>query len=216
MGIDDFSELKAKLEAEEYYPALFRKAYGSSSIDADRVSEAIGQFISSLLTADSKFDHGLTNEFADYTELEKHGMALFFSSQTNCSSCHSGVNFAASTVRSFDNPYTETSGTTNIGLDVVYDDPGFSQGKFKIPSLRNIALTGPYMHDGRFETLRDVLDHYNENVQAHKELDVKLNNGGTPRRLNLTDLDLDALEAFLNTLTGEKILTDERYSNPFS
>jgi len=219
MGMNSHEELIAKLEKEAYYPELFDKAYGTSRITKNRIEEAIGQFVSSIFKADSKFDEGLTNGFANMSELEKHGMALFFSDETQCASCHNGANFATPTFSGQNsiqhNPYAVTSGTTNIGLDLVYDDPGFADGKFSIPSLRNIALTAPYMHDGRFNTLREVLDHYNEGVQEHKDLDPKLLRSGKAQRMGLTELDLQAMEAFMLTLTSKTITTDVRFSNPF-
>lgn len=214
MGIESESDLLEKLRAEDYYADLFQKAYGSPNISSSGVQKALSHFVGSIFKRDSEFDEGLENGFADMTELEKHGMALFFSAETNCSSCHNGVNFASPT-NSFNNPYVSTAGTTNIGLDQVYEDKGFSRGKFSIPSLRNIALTAPYMHDGRFETLREVLDHYNDGIKNHTDLDSKLMRNGAPLKMELTDLDLDAMEAFLRTLTSKTLTTDAKYSNPF-
>jgi cytochrome c peroxidase len=115
-------------------------------------------------------------------------------------------------------------------------------GKFKVPSLRNIALTAPYMHDGRFKTLEEVVEHYNQNMKGHENLFVSLrnfawegngggaNSGGSvgwgsgggdqlfqqPRGLNLQPFDKEALVAFLKTLTDEKLLKEEKFSNPFT
>ena len=215
MGMDSREELIAKISAKSYYDELFEEAYGSDRITESRISEALAAFVSSMFSGDSKFDEGLDQNFENYSELEKHGMALFFNEKTQCASCHNGINFASPQGFSSSNPYRRTDGTTNIGLDLVYEDPGFADGKFKIPSLRNIALTGPYMHDGRFETLREVIDHYDHGIQAHEDLDPKLHNNGEPIRLNLTELDKDALEAFLVSLTSKSILTDDKFSNPF-
>ena len=215
MGMDSREELIAKISAESYYDELFEEAYGSDRITESRISEALAAFVSSMFSGDSKFDEGLDQNFENYSELEKHGMALFFNEKTQCASCHNGINFASPQGFSSSNPYRRTDGTTNIGLDLVYEDPGFADGKFKIPSLRNIALTSPYMHDGRFETLREVIDHYDHGIQAHEDLDPKLHNNGEPIRLNLTELDKDALEAFLVSLTSKSILTDDKFSNPF-
>ena len=88
--------------------------------------------------------------------------------------------------------------------------------KFKAPSLRNIALSAPYMHDGRFATLREVIDFYNDGVQNHPNLDNRLQmNNGEVRRMNLSEREKDALVAFLNTLTDESFINDEKFSNPF-
>ncbi len=214
MGMESSEDLIQKLRAEAYYKELFTAAYGTASITQDKIERALSQFVGSIFKRDSKFDEGLENGFADMTETEKHGMALFFSAETNCSSCHNGVNFASPT-STFNNPYAVTAGTTNIGLDMEYEDKGFASGKFSIPSLRNIELTAPYMHDGRFETLREVLEHYNDGVQNHTDLDTKLKRNGAPVKMDLTEFDLDAMEAFLRTLTSRTLTTDARYSNPF-
>ncbi len=214
MGIETTDELVSKIRQEDYYDDLFTAAYGSSEVNIERIEEAMAQFVGSIFKSDSRFDEGLESNFENFSPLEKHGMTLFFSETTNCSSCHNGVNFASPTSFS-NNPYMATAGTTNIGLDEVYEDQGFANGKFSIPSLRNISLTAPYMHDGRFSTLREVLDHYNSGVANHKDLDVKLIKNNQPVKMNLTDLDMDALEAFLLTLTSKTITTDVRYSNPF-
>lgn len=215
MGMSSTEEVVSKLQAEPYYEDLFLAAFGTTQINAERIERAISDFVTSFFSSDSRFDKAIASDFADFNNLERHGLALFFSEKTQCASCHNGINFSSPTSFSSSNPYATTAGTTNIGLDLVYDDPGFANGKFKIPSLRNIALTAPYMHDGRFTTIREVLDHYNDGIKPHEDLDVKLHTNGIPLKMGLTELDLDALEAFLRTLTGQEILSDKKYSNPF-
>jgi len=213
MGMEDVGALIEKLSNKAFYPELFNEAYGSPEITHDNLGLALTDFLASITSTDATFDRAIENDFEDYTELQKLGMGLFFSSKTQCSSCHAGVNFAADDDNGSE--YQLTSGTANIGLDVEYEDNGRFAGQFKIPSLRNISLTAPYMHDGRFETLRAVLDHYNGQVQPHANLDDKLLANGIPQRLNLSSIELDALEAFLNTLTDVELLNDPKYSNPF-
>lgn len=139
-----------------------------------------------------------------FTALEEQGRRLFFSRRTQCGACHSGPDLVGG--RPFNN-----------GLDInTAADQGAGRGRFKTASLRNIALTAPYMHDGRFQTLREVIEHYDSGVQPHPALDNRLRTGnGQPRRLNLTETEKAALEAFLRTLTDETLATDERFSNPF-
>lgn len=213
MGMEDFDELIAKLNDQAYYPELFYEAYGTTEITKEDIGLALTDFLASITSTESTFDRAIEDDFADFTELQKLGMGLFFSTKTQCSSCHAGVNFAADDGQGSE--YQITSGTANIGLDINYADDGMTAGQFKIPSLRNIALTAPYMHDGRFETLRDVLDHYNGKVQPHVNLDDKLIANGIPQRLNLSSLELDALEAFLNTLTDTELTTNPKFANPF-
>ena len=214
MGMENMSELMEKLKKISYYPELFEKAYGVATIDEVRFSNAISQFLASITSTEATFDRELKNDFEGYNEMQKLGMAIFFSDKAQCASCHSGANFAADDSSSGE--YASSSGTANIGLDLVYEDDGKNEGQFKIPSLRNIALTAPYMHDGRFNTLREVIDHYNNNVKPHDNLDDKLRNGNLTQRLDLNSLEVDALEAFLITLTDEQMITDPKFSNPFS
>jgi cytochrome c peroxidase len=135
------------------------------------------------------------------TQRELDGHALF--EGLNCQACH------RTHAHTLDFP-------ANNGLDVVLTDPGID-GAFRAASLRNIAVSAPYMHDGRFATLRDVINHYDTGVQDSPDLDGSLreNTNGAPRRLGLTDDQKDALEAFLHVLTDDALLTDPKFSDPF-
>lgn len=215
MGMEDMDHLTIKLKAIEYYPALFEKAYGDQNITEERIGNALAQFLCSIRSSNSKFDQGAKNAFAEYTPLEKLGKELFFSEKTKCARCHSGKNFSAPDFPHGAYGQPEVKGTANIGLDVVYKDEGKGDGKFRIPSLRNIALTGPYMHDGRFNTLDEVIEHYNDGIANHPELDHNLMADGKPIRMNLSKFERDALVAFLNTLTDLEMTKDPKYSNPF-
>jgi cytochrome c peroxidase len=154
-------------------------------------------------------------------------MELFFSERTKCSTCHSGSNFSAPDGQfdeyggggisfSGSGVSKDLRGTTNIGLDLLVKDAGRENGTFKIPSLRNIALTAPYMHDGRFKSLDDVLNHYSSGIKANPSLDKKFKDiNGRPKGLNLSSVEKEALIAFLNTLTDTKFISDPKYSDPF-
>lgn len=103
----------------------------------------------------------------------------------------------------------------DAGLGAITGSP-FDFGKFETPTLRNIELTGPYMHDGRFSTLAEVIDHYDSGVQPHPNLDPRLRvQGGVPQQLNLDPQEKQALEAFLGTLTDDAMIADVRYADPF-
>ena len=227
MGMEDMSFLATKLQKTDYYPALFKKAFGTEGVDVIKINTALMQFLSSMVTHNSKFDEGVKTKFANYNALELAGKDLFMSERLSCTKCHTGVNFSLGDDQSPDNPYGGggsfsssfggAQGTANVGLDMVYKDNGRGEGKFKIPSLRNIELTTPYMHDGRFKTLEQVVVHYNSGIQAHPSLDANLkDNTGAPRRLNLTPIEKTSLIAFLKTLTDNVYTTDVKYSDPFT
>ncbi len=214
MGIENMRSLEKKLSELDYYPDLFEKAFGTSNITEARIASAMSQFLCSMTSFNSKFDKGEKNEFEDFTDLEKLGKEIFFGDRAMCSQCHQGRNFNAPEQSS---EYGgSVKGTANIGLELVYSDPGKNNGKFKIPTLRNIELTAPYMHDGRFNTLDEVLNHYSHNIQPHPDLDKKFRNfDGSVKHLNFDEIEKKALIAFLKTLTDDDYVRDVRFSNPF-
>jgi cytochrome c peroxidase len=149
--------------------------------------------------------------FNNFSDLENLGKNLFMSGRTDCNRCHETSMFSGDRARN--NGLDAT--TTDQGLGAVTGNQN-DDGKFKTNSLRNIELTGPYMHDGRFETLEEVIEHYNSGIQAHPNLDNILrgrNNG--PVRMNLNQNEKSALVAFLKTLTDYEFINDEKFSDPF-
>ena len=249
MGMENLNLLEAKLQGTSFYPDLFQKAFGSPEVTSDRIAEGMSQFLRSMVSMDSRFDHEQADGFQGFTAKEELGRQLFFSQKGQCSGCHGGINFGnipnnndlfvatdrlinasgasheelmssdlAFSVNSASSEYggEDTKGTTNIGLDLTSVDPGLGDGNFKIPSLRNISVTGPYMHDGRFESLKEVLDFYSEGIQPHSHLDDKFKDeNGHARGLNLSTLEKEALIAFLETLTDDTFMRDEKFSDPF-
>lgn len=219
MGMESMEVLEKKLAATDFYPELFAKAYGKSAITSASIADAMAQFVCSIISSNSKFDKGVASNFSNFTELEKMGRALFFSSKAKCSECHAGSNFSAPDNPHSNDPYgsPEIGGTAVIGLELSAKDKGKNNGAFRIPSLRNVGLTAPYMHDGRFASLDQVVDHYNSGIQAHPDLDPKfIDKDGKPLKMNLNAIEKKALVAFLKTLTDESITKDPRYSNPFN
>ncbi len=204
MGLEDMDNLAEKLSAVDYYPELFDDAFGSTEVTAERISYALAQFLRSMSCKDSKFDKGMEiGDFSNYTPQEKLGFDLFNSEELQCANCHRSVNFYYGSA-------------VNIGLDTDYADEGVGDGRFRIPSLRNVALTAPFMHDGRFETLEEVIEHYNSGVKSHPALDWRLQDQlGNPVKLNLTNTEKEALVAFLRTLTDYDFIQDPKYSDPF-
>lgn len=213
MGMD-LADLEVKLSELPYYPQLFNAAFGDSSITSSRVARALSQFIQSIRSYRSKYDLGVQNNFADFTAEELNGKDLYFSGIFNCNNCHSTENFGGVT--------SEINGLTanplDLGIGGISGNPQ-DAGKFKSVSLRNIELTAPYMHDGRFETLEEVFDFYDTDIQPHPYLDDRLasdgNTGGPPKQFNFTAAERSALIAFLKTLTDQTLISDRKYANPF-
>jgi cytochrome c peroxidase len=206
----EWSEVEARIAADPTYPPLFTAAFGSSDVTQDRVVMAIAQFERTFVSANSRYDRKLRGE-VQFTEAEARGEALFFDERAECSHCHAG-------------PLLTDGDFHDIGLDVEPVDPGraeateadFDRGKFKTPTLRNVARTAPYMHDGRFSTLEEVLGHYAGDIKRSTNLDatlgVHLNDGGTG--LGLTVEERADLIAFLRTLTDEEFLTNPAFGPP--
>ncbi len=215
MGLT-LGELIIKVETLPYYPILFDYAFGDNAISSDRISLALSQFVRSMITYQSEYDQGRASvtrpedDFPNYSEIENLGKRLFFSNRTECSSCHTSDMFVGDRAR-------------NNGLDAVFTDLGLGgvngnsndNGKFKTGSLRNVELTAPYMHDGRFETLEEVVEHYNAGVQNSPTLDNRLRENGQPIRMNLSDQEVDAIVAFMKTLTDQAFINDPKFSDPF-
>lgn len=210
-----------RMRSTAYYPALFTRAFGDATINSDRISRALSQFVRSIVSFESKYDAGRATVapntpppafvFPNYTAQENRGMQLFFTPVLACAACHGSETFTAAAAK-------------NNGLDLTTTDRGFGavtnltldDGKFKVPSLRNVELTAPYMHDGRFATLEAVIEHYNSGLRNHPNLDPALRDPqGNPKRLNLSVADKAALVAFLKTLTDTRMTTAEKYADPF-
>ena len=221
MGIT-LDTLVKRVQAQPYYPTLFAKAFGSSTINSNTISKAFSQFVRSIVSYQSKYDQGRQTlptgpppppnaVFPNFTAAENRGKEIFLSPVGGCAPCHGSETFTAPEAK-------------NNGLDAAVTDRGFGtvtsnaadDGLFKVTSLRNVELTAPYMHDGRFTTLEQVIEHYNSGVKNHPNLSpqLKLPNG-QPRLLNISVADKAALVAFLKTLTDRNVTTDVKYSNPF-
>ncbi len=207
--------LTKRLAQTDYYKSLFAAAFGTPDVTSDRIAKSLAQFVRSLISYRSKYDAGLQSNFQNFTAQEQRGRTIFNNRDGNCSSCH-----ATRTQLIMDDPKNnglDAASTTDLGRAEVTNNAR-DAGLFRVPSLRNIALTAPYMHDGRFATLEEVVEHYNSGVKPHPNLSRELRADGqqnTPRRLNLSDADKQALVAFLKTLTDIEFTHDTRFSNPF-
>lgn len=195
--------LVARLESEPVYAPLFRNAWGDGAITIERITKSLAAFQRTLVSGDAPYDRYRLGDASAMTDAAKRGEELFFNETGDCFHCHGGYNFT-------DNDFH------NNGLAATADEGrfgvtqrGLDRGKFKTPTLRNIAVTAPYMHDGRFATLEDVLDHYNAGGEGHPNSDPLM------RPLGLTDGEKRDLIEFLKGLTDEKFRTDTTLGNPW-
>ncbi len=200
-----------ELAAHDEYPALFKDAFDSEAITAEKLGIAIEQFVLTLTSLDSRFDRAMKGQEDTLTEQEKRGFELFFTEHdprrqllgADCFHCHGGAFF---TDHRFHNNGLPATG--DRGLEEITGKAS-DRGKFSTPSLRNVALTAPYMHDGRFATLEEVLSHYAGGIVRSETLDPNLAKhpgGGVP----LSEEDQAAVVAFLRTLTDEKFLGNNK------
>ncbi len=189
-----------KLQQSDKYRKLFKEAYGSEEITDQKMLKAFTQYLMMIVSNNSKYDKVKRGE-ATFTEAEQQGYVLF---QQKCSQCHTEPLFTDHSYR-------------NNGLDLSFTDEGrflitqvaSDKGKFKVPSLRNVALTYPYMHDGRYFTLNDVLNHYSNGIQHASTLDPLLENG-----IPLPGNEKSLLIAFLKTLSDYDLLNDPWLTEP--
>ena len=193
---EDWDRVVAKLERHAEYPALFARAFGDALINQRRVVQAIAQFERTLISADSKYDRWLASQAA-FTPQEERGFLLFHTEAGDCFHCHVAPLFT-------DNEFH------NTGLELDPPDEGLAaltgkrldRGKFKTPTLRNVEYTAPYMHDGRFQTLEEVVAHYDAGFHRTVLTDPLLL---VRPNLDLNRADQDALVAFLKTLSDPQL-----------
>lgn len=213
-----------RVRQQPYYHALFTKAFGTANVTLDHIQDALAQFIRSMVSYSSKYDAGraqvanMADPFPNFTDQENRGKDLFVKPFSqgglNCYACHYTEAFICTDVGPINNGLDAVS-TTDLGA-FEHSGDASKKGAYKIPTLRNIVYTSPYMHDGRFQSLTDVVEFYNSGVQNHAQLSPMLKGGdGLPRRLNLSEEDKAALVRFLNTLTDVTIQADPKWLDPF-
>jgi cytochrome c peroxidase len=207
------SALITKMDAIAYYPELFNFAFGTSTITESKIQQALAQFERAMVSSSSRWDTAYAQVFTPtgdrnvnvdlpgFSADENRGRALFMGgagANIPCAACHVPPTFALD------------ANARGIGLDAG------ETTVFKAPSLKSVALAGPYMHDGRFATLDQVLQHYDNGIRPGPALDVRLlNRNGNVRGFNLNGADRSAIIAFLRTLNDTSLTTDPRFSNPF-
>ncbi len=215
MGLT-IDELVGRVREKAFYATLFSNAFGDTAINSQRISRALAQYVRSVVSYRSKYDVGRAqvantgDPFPNFTAQENQGKAIF-NAPGNCAPCHGTDAHIA-------------PGPRNNGLDATTTDAGVGGvnnvpqlvGTFKSGSLRNVALQAPYMHDGRFSTLEQVIDHYSNGVQNHPNLSPPLRDPqGNVRVMNFTQAQKDALLAFLNTLTDTALSNDPKFQDPW-
>ncbi len=225
----DLDELIEELSRDDTYPALFRRVYGR--VSPENIAKAIASFERTLVSTDSRYDRFLRGEIK-LNSNEERGRKLFMAHPDvkvslrggNCIDCHS--QFLTSGFKAlydgFSNNGLDGEASMQPGLQEVTGEAS-DRGKFKVPTLRNIALTAPYMHDGRFATLEQVLDHYNEGIHVSSTLSPLILEADnrpafdvpTAASLHLSEEEKRAVIAFLHALTDEHFISEEQFSNPF-
>lgn len=196
---ESIEHVVAKLSADDTYKKEFAAAFGSPGIDSQRLLKAMTQFVGTMVSAGSRYDRYTRGEPDALTATERDGLALF---RARCANCHA-------------EPLLTDFSYRNNGLDAAPRDRGRETvtakegdfARFRVPSLRNVALTPPYMHDGRHDTLEQVVDHYADTVQPSPTLDPQLAGGVT-----LDAAQRAALVAFLKSLSDERFVHDRRYA----
>jgi cytochrome c peroxidase len=214
----DWPMAEKRLNASNFYKQQFKNVFGNTHIDSVTVSLAIAQFLRTLISYQSKYDKAIAHT-AEFTREEYEGMEIA-NGQTkgDCIHCHNTDGNALATNLFF----------TNNGLDEVSDAQNFKDkgygaitgkasdnGKFRVPSLRNLAFTAPYMHDGRFKTLEEVVDFYSEGVKRSATIDSKMeyvHSGG----VRLTSDEKKKLITFLLALSDSSFVANKEYGNPFA
>ncbi|MFT5642091.1 MAG: cytochrome c peroxidase [Cyclobacteriaceae bacterium] len=197
---EETSEVVVKLRNTETYPPMFAKAFGTDSVSTPRMLHALSQFMVMLVSADAPYDQYRLNK-AELTNLQVQGLDIF---EEKCASCHSGELF---TDQSFRNNGLDSE-FEDLGRGVITEDEN-DFGKFRVPSLRNVMLTKPYMHDGRFSSIEEVLAHYNEGVVFSESLDETLK--GERLGIALTEDERLKIAAFLETLTDTNFISNPTF-----
>lgn len=206
-----------KLKASKIYIEQFEKAFADPEITAEKLGLALEQFMHTMVSYESKYDKWQKGE-VQLTESEERGRVLFFTEKDplngikggECFHCHNGFDFSNHSITN--NGLDSDAEFSDLGRFEVTGNPA-DKAKFKTPSLRNIELTAPYMHDGRFVVLEEVIDHYNSGIKQSSTLDPLLYN--IQSGLELTAQDKADLVNFLKTLTDKKFTTNPKFQSPF-
>ena len=202
---ETLEDIVEKLKQDSDYVQRFKHAFDGGEITSGNVLKALGQFMTMMISANSRYDKYVRNEpGGELTQQELQGLSVF---QQKCASCHATDLFTDSSFRN--NGLPPNPNLNDLGRETVTGFPA-DRYKFKVPSLRNVALTAPYMHDGRFGSLQSVLNFYTSGMVYSETLDPLLHDGET-LGISLTDEEKQALIAFLNTLTDEEFINNSLF-----
>lgn len=206
-------EVEKRLRADPRYPPMFEAAFGDSRIDSVRIARALAQFVRTLVSFNSRYDRWVQG-LATLDSMEQRGLQLMQDNyKGDCFHCHNAEDRLFSSYTFINNGLDYEYQWTDLGLYEVTGNPD-DRARFKVPTLRNIAVTAPYMHDGRFATLDEVLiDHYLTGGKISPTIDPMMEYAGIG--LNLSPNDVLAIKKFLLTLTDSTFLTNPAFSDPF-
>lgn len=227
---DSWPNVVQKLQADPAYPTLFQRAFGTQLIDSVNCAKALAQFLRTMISGNAKFDKVQRGE-ASFTPEEAEGFFLFQAEGgpagqviylpgggqvvgqggADCFHCHTSAAGFFTDEQFHNNGLDATF--SDLGRGGVTGDP-FDMGRFKTPTLRNVAVSGPYMHDGRFATLEEVIGHYNEGGVPSPTVDPFMKFTDPDNTMELTPLKKQQLLAFLNTLTDWEFLNDTDFQDP--
>jgi len=231
------TEVLGRLRPDERYQQLFVAAFPGDPepINLHNIVHALSAFIRSLISGDSPYDRYLAGDNSALSASAQRGMELFFGEELECHHCHTGFNFTASTVHAnstFSAAVFQNNGLYNLdgngayprGNRGVYEITGKPEdmGRFRPPTLRNISLTAPYMHDGSLATLEEVVRHYMAGGRMIEEGPLAGDGRRNPHKnglvsgFQITDPEIAGLIAFLESLKDEDFITEPRFSNPFT
>lgn len=205
---ENWPNVVSKLMGSAEYPPLFKKAFGSSTISEDLVVKAIAQFERTLISGQTDYDKFQRGEASNLSQAAYRGMQVFFTERGDCFHCH--VTDLLTDYDFHNNGLDSILDSVNIGRAGVTGRSS-DHAKFKTPGLRNVALTAPYMHDGRIATLAEVIEHYNSGIKRSPTLDPRIKK---PDGLFLTDQEKSDLLAFLESLTDQQFITNPAFADP--
>jgi len=205
---ETIANVVAKLQSDEGYRTMFKDAFGTEEVNSQRVFKALAQFMGMLVSDNARYDKYVRNETGgSLSQQELSGLTTF---KNKCASCHTEPFFSDFSLRNNGLPLVNnTSNIIDLGRGIIEPFDSSSYYKFKVPSLRNLKYTAPYMHDGRFTTIDQVLNHYSSGVQQTPNLDPSLTFG-----IVLSNQEKEDIKAFLNTLNDEEFVKDVRFQEP--